>query len=141
MVRQTEYEWCYLWAAVDPVTGDASLMITPTVNTDYMNAHLRFISQLLTPDEHAVLILDRAGWHVAKGLQIPSNLSLLHLPSYSPELNPVERVWAYLRSHYLSNRIYTDYDAIFDACSVAVNRLTPEHFKSITRTEWLERTI
>jgi transposase len=140
MVRQTQYQSCYIRAAVNPVNGDVSQMITPTVNTDYMNAHLRFIGQLIRPDEHAVVILDRAGWHVSKALVIPSNVSLLHLPSYSPELNPVERVWSYLRSHYLSNRVYGDYDAIFDACTAATNRLTPEQLKSITRTRWLERT-
>jgi transposase len=101
-VKQTEYEWVYLYAAVNPATGASSAMLAPTVNTAYMTEHLRFIGAQVAPDAHAVLVLDQAGWHVAKGLRVPANITLLHLPPYSPELNPVERVWAFLRSHYLT---------------------------------------
>lgn len=138
-VRQTEYEWCYLWASVDPATGDASLMITPTVNTHYMNAHLRFVSRLPGADEHAVIVLDQAGWHVARALKVPTNITLLHLPSYTPELNPAERIWHYLRSHYLSNRVYPDYDALFDAVKEAANRVTSDRFKTLCAASWVER--
>ena len=92
IVKQTEYEWVYIYGAVNPGTGESSALITPTVNTDYMNAHLRCISQQVGPQRHVVLVLDRAGWHVAKALEVPANMTLLHLPPYSPELNPVERV-------------------------------------------------
>lgn len=138
-VRQTEYEWAYLFAAVNPVTGASSALITPTVNTSYMSEHLRFISREAGPDAHVVLVLDQAGWHVAKALKVPSNITLLHLPPYSPELNGAERIWGYLRSHYLSNRIYTDYDHLFDAIKTAWNRLDAQRLKSLTRTEWIER--
>ena len=146
-VRQTEYEWIYLYAAVNPVTGASSAeakptaaMLAPTVNTAYMNKHLQFISSQVAPDAHAVSVLDQAGWHVAKDLEVPDNLSLLLLPPYSPELNPVERVWAYLRSHYLSNRVYKDYDELFDAAGDAWNRLDEDRLKSICHTAWIERT-
>lgn len=105
-----------------------------------MNHHLRFISEQAGPDVHVVLVLDRAGWHVAKALEVPANLTLLYLPPYSPELNPVERLWAYLRSHYLSNRVYKDYDDLLTASGTAWNHLTPEHLGSICRTEWIPRT-
>jgi transposase len=71
-------------------------------------------------------VLDQAGWHLSKGLRVPANVTLLHLPPYLPELNPVERLWAYLRSHYLSDRAYQDYDDLFTNCRNAWNRLTPE---------------
>ena len=58
-VKQTEYEWVYLFAAVNPVTGDSSAMLAPTVNTDYMNEHLRFISEQAGQDKHVVLVLDQ----------------------------------------------------------------------------------
>jgi transposase len=67
-------------------------------------------------------------------------MTLLTLPPYSPELNPVERLWAYLRSHYLSNRVYRDYDDLLTASGIAWNQLTPEHLRSICRTEWIPRT-
>jgi len=136
-VKQTEYEWVYIFGAVNPVNGKSSAMIAPTVNTDYMNHHLRFISREAGDDAHVVLVLDQAGWHVAKNLAVPDNITLMHLPPYSPELNCVERLWAYLKNHYLSNRAYKDYDDLFDASSIAWNKILPEQFMSICRTTWL----
>jgi transposase len=136
-VKQTEYEWCYLFAAVNPLTGASSALVAPTVNTELMNRHLKFIAKEAGPDAHVVLVLDQAGWHVAKALKVPDNMTLLHLPPYSPELNPVERIWAYLRSHYLSNRIYLDYDELFDQTSIAWNRLDQTRLQSITETQWV----
>jgi transposase len=137
VVKQTEYEWAYLFAAINPVSGTSSALITPTVNTLYMNEHLRFISQSVGPQTHVVLVLDQAGWHVAKGLKVPPNITLLHLPPYSPELNGAERVWAYLRSHYLSNRLYRDYEAIFQALPKAWNSRSPQRLASLTHTAWI----
>lgn len=112
-------------------------MIAPTVNTDYMNHHLRFISQEAGVDAHVVLVLDQAGWHVAKNLVVPDNMTLLHLPPYSPELNPVERLWAYIRSHYLSNKAYDDYQQLFDVTSAAWNKISSSQFKTICNATWL----
>lgn len=138
-IRQTEYEWVYVYAAVNAVTGASSAMLAPNVNTHYMNAHLKFISAQVALGSHAILVLDQAGWHVAKALEVPHNLTLLHLPPYSPELNPVERVWGYMRSHYLSNRVFKDYSELFEVTSRAWNRLEQERLKSICHTAWTER--
>ena len=140
-VKQTEYEWCYLFAAVNPMTGASSALVTPTVNTTLMNEHLRFISREAGPGVHVVLVLDQAGWHVAKGLRVPDNITLLHLPPYSPELNPVERVWGYLRSHHLSNRVYRDYNELFDETTAAWNLLPDTRLQSLTATSWLRRAV
>ena len=139
-VHQSEYEWVYLFGAVNPLTGDSSALLAPLANTEYMNHHLRFISEQAGPEVRVILVLDRAGWHRSQALQVPANITLLPLPPYSPELNPVERLWAYLRSHYLSNRAYRDYDDLFQACGKAWNQLTPEQLCSICRTEWIPRT-
>ena len=136
-IKQTEYEWVYLFGAINPVTGDSSALLAPTVNTDYMNHHLRFISQRVGPEVHVVLVLDQAGWHLSKSLQVPANITLLHLPPYSPELNSIERLWAYLRSHYLSNRVYENYDDLFNRCGAAWNQLTSDQLCSICRTQWI----
>jgi transposase len=138
-VRQTEYDWVYVYAAVNAETGASSAMLAPDVNTDYMNAHLQFISAQVTKGSHGILVLDQAGWHVAKRLKVPQNLTLLHLPAYSPELNPVERVWAYPRSHYMSNRLFKDYEQLFNLTAAAWNRLDRERLKSICHTAWIER--
>ena len=68
----------------------------PAVNAEAMSLHLAEISRHVAADGHAVVILDQAGWHGAKALRIPDNLSLLPLPPYSPELNPVENLWQFL---------------------------------------------
>jgi hypothetical protein len=91
-VKQTDYEGVYLFGAVNPMTGASSALLAPGVNTDYMNHHLRFISESVARDVHVILVLDQAGWHSSQGLQVPKNLTLLALPAYSPELNPVERL-------------------------------------------------
>ena len=112
-------------------------MLAPTVNTDYMNHHLRFISEQVGADVHVILVLDQAGWHVSKALNVPDNISLLYLPPYSPELNPVERLWAYLRSHYLSNTVHCDYDRLLLAGRNAWNEITTSQFSTICATSWI----
>ena len=76
---------------------------------------------------HAVVILDGAGWHRSQGLVVPSNITLLELPPYSPELNPVERIWHYLPSHWLANSVFASLANIMDACGMALNRFTNTH--------------
>ena len=136
-VRQTEYEWVYLFGAVNPLTGASSAMLAPTANAAYMTAHLRMVGEAAGPDAHVVLVLDGAGWHKAKELVVPANVTLLCLPPYSPKLNPVERVWKFLREHYLSNRVYKDYDDVFDATAAAWNRLDAARFKSLCAERWV----
>ena len=104
-----------------------------------MNHHLRFISEQVGSDIHVILVLDQAGWHKAKALEIPDNISLLYLASYSPELNAIERLWAYLKSHYLSNRPYTNYEDLLHSCRDAWNEIEPGQFRSICRTKWIPR--
>lgn len=121
---------------MNPATGESSAILTPTVNTGYMNVHLQHISELVGPQRHVVLVLDGAGWHVAKALKVPSNITLLHLPPYSPELNPIERLWAFIKSHYLSNQIFKDYDDLFAKVKAAWLQLDDPRLQSITQTTW-----
>jgi len=128
-----------VFSAVCPQTGEATGLVTPHVNTDTMNAFLAQLAAELPPDAHAAVVLDRAGWHVAGALQVPASVTLVLLPPKSPQLNPVENLWHYLRSHYLSNRAYADYDDLLDAGSQAWRRLTPDVIKSVCRCPYLER--
>jgi transposase len=138
-LKQTEYEWVYLFGAANPRTGDSVAMVAPTVNTYLMNQHLRMIGEHVGPNIHVVLVLDNAGWHVAKALAVPENITLLPLPAYSPELNPLERLWCWLKEHQLSNRVYVDYDTLFQAGLDAWNTLTPERITTVCRTSWIKR--
>jgi transposase len=72
---------------------------------------------------HGVVLVDRAGWHGTDKLKAPKNLNIILLPSRSPELNPVENIWQYLRQNWLSNRVFEDYDAILKTGCQAWNKL------------------
>jgi transposase len=104
-----------------------------------MNLFLAEFSTRLAADEHALMALDQAGWHLATELRVPGNITLLPLPPYSPELNPLERLWLYLRERYLSHRLLDDYDAIVDACCHAWNQLTPERIRSLCNYPYVQR--
>ena len=103
-----------------------------------MQLHLEEISRRVAPGAHAVLTLDQAGWHTTRKLQVPSNISLLHLPPASPELNPTENIWQYLRQTYLSNRVFRDYEDVVEASSSAWNNLIAERGRitSIGTRSW-----
>jgi transposase len=119
------YTWVHLFAAFRPATGDRFALVMPVVSTEAMNIFLHGFSSRLADDEHVVMVLDQAGWHRANGLRIPGNVTLVPLPPYSPELNPVERLWLYLRERHLSLRQLDDYDQIVDARCHGRNILTP----------------
>lgn len=139
-IKQTRYEWVHLYAAVEPKTGFSSALLAPSVNTGTFNAFLRVLSRELDPRDHGVLIMDQAGWHVSKAVRMPDNITTLLLPPYSPELNPVERLIGYLRSHHLSNRAYDGYDHLMHAGIQAYRALTPALIRSICQCTYLTRT-
>ena len=140
-VKQTRYEWVYLYAAVEPATGVSVALQAPLVNTGTMNVFLKMLGEELAPNDYAVLIMDQAGWHKSRALELPENITTLLLPPYSPELNPVERLWAYLRSHYLANRVFDDYQHLLDAGAEAWQRLTPELLRSVCACPYLSHEI
>jgi transposase len=136
--RDSRYEWAYLFGAVCPERAVGTALVMPYANSEAMNLHLREIARAVAPGAHAILVLDGAGWHTSHTLKPPHNITLLYLPPYSPELNPVENVWEYLRKNNLALRVYETYDAIVDACCNAWIDLiaTPATVASITRRRW-----
>jgi hypothetical protein len=132
-LRQTQYDYLYVLAAVCPESGQACGLLSPHLDTGVMNAFLAQFAAELPADVHAVMVLDRAGWHTAAALKIPENVTLVHLPPKSPELNPAENLWHYLRSHCWSNRLYRDYADLELAAIEAWRRvcLVPELIKSV----------
>ncbi len=75
----------------------------PQADTEAMQAHLDAISPAVAPGAHALLLLDKAGWHTTRKLKPPGNITLAPLPPASPELNAAENIWQYLRQTYLCN--------------------------------------
>ena len=133
------YTWVHLFGAVRPATGDRFALVLPVVSTEAMSVFLDGFAARLAKDEHAVMVLDQAGWHGANALRVPDNVTLVPLPSYSPELNPVERLWLYLRERHLSHRLLDDYDAIVEACCRAWNQLTPERVRSLCNYPYIQQ--
>ena len=110
----------------------------PYADTQAMQLHLNEISRTVATRAHAVLLLDRAGWHTTGSLDVPKNMTLIFLPSRAPELNPVENVWQYLRQTWLSNRVFETYEAIIGAaCEAWRNLLAQPHtITSIGSRDW-----
>jgi transposase len=98
-----------------------------------MNGFLEQFARELPSDVHAVMVLDQAGWHTAAALVVPANVTLVHLPPKSPNLNPAENLWHYLRSHFWSNRLYLTWDDLKAAAVEAWRRvcLVPNLIKTI----------
>lgn len=142
--RDQRYDWAYLFGAVCPARDTGAALVLPIADTEMMNLHLAEISRHVTAGSHAVVLLDGAGWHQTGGkLKVPDNISLLKLPAYSPELNPAETIWQYLRQNQLSNRVFDSYEAIVDACCDAWNALIaePGRIRSIATRPWASVTL
>ena len=103
-----------------------------------MSLHLLEISKTVATGAHALLIMDGAGWHQAKTLKVPENITLLKLPAYAPERNPMENVWAYLRANKLAITVFDSHEDILDKCQGAWNvfESDPKRISSITKREW-----
>ena len=102
MIRDNRHTSAYLFGAICPDRATGAAIIMPRVNAEAMSEHLKEISTQVMPGAHAVLICDGAGWHqTGKRLRVPDNITLLPMPPYSPELNPMENVWQYLRGNKL----------------------------------------
>lgn len=143
-VRDNRHDSAYLFGAVCPERCVGAAIIMPAVSSEAMAEHLKEISSQVAPGAHAVLLLDGAGWHQpGERLPVPDNISLLPLPAYSPELNPIENVWEFLRSNLLSHRIWDNYETILQACRNAWNKLmeAPDRIASLTRRSWAKPVI
>ena len=113
----------YIFGAICPARGEGAGLVLPRCTTEGMSLHLTEIARVVAPGAHAVVLLDQAGWHQSKRLEVPANITLMPLPAKAPELNPAENVWEYMRENWLSNRIFTSYTDVLDHCCYAWNKL------------------
>lgn len=137
VVRQNGRKSVWVFAAVEPATGWSKAMVSRSANTEAMQVFLDIVAAELGPREHAVMVLDGAGWHRAKGLRWPKCITPLYLPPYSPELNCVERLWLWLREHHWSNRCYATEDDLVIAAHKAHREMDRATVRSVCRTAWL----
>ncbi|MFC5078556.1 hypothetical protein VTH8203_01719 [Vibrio thalassae] len=141
-VKQQQFEYAYLFGSVCPTRGIGEAMVVPWVNKEIMVEHLKQIAAVTEKGRHAVVIMDDAGWHTEDIADEFQNISVIKLPPYSPELNPIEQVWSWLRQHYLANQSFSDYEDIvskvcsawnsFLECSTRVSKMCSRRWIELT---------
>jgi hypothetical protein len=124
------YKNFYVYSMTHSNNGDHFSLILPFVNTQCMNVFLKEMSEYLG-DKKIILVMDQAPWHKSEALIIPQNIRIIHLPPYSPELNPVERLWQYIKSHTIKNRIYDNLGELEQAICDFIKNLNSSTVKSI----------
>jgi len=138
VVRQRQFLSTYIFGAVCPDRDIGCALILPQCNSGMMQIHLDQISQEVQENYHAIILMDRASWHTTEVLNNPKNISLMPLPPYSPELNPMEQVWQQLRKIKLSNTNFKNYDHIVDSCCEAWNCFCDEegNINNLCSRDW-----
>ena len=128
----------YIFGAVCPWEGEGAALVLPHCHTEAMGLHLAEIAAAVAPGKHAVLLLDRAGWHMSDRLVVPPNVTLVPLPPKCPELNPMENVWQFMRDNWLSNRIFPSGEDLVTHCCEAWNKLIdqPWRIMSLGLRDW-----
>lgn len=135
-------EFRYVYAAIGPQMGTLQWMVSETMNTENMG---RFLAQVGSayPDRHVVMVLDGASSHRALALPVPENVSLIHLPPYSPELNPTEILWHELREKNCSNRVFDSLDAVVEQVEQGLRNLAanPGAVSRLSAWPWIMNSI
>jgi transposase len=129
------FENFYVYSAVSPKTGKDCSLLMPYVNSTCMNVFLEHMEQELDGEE-ILLVMDGAGWHKSKGLKVPKNIEIIYLPPYSPELNPVERLWLYIKQHTIKNKIYETISLLEDSICDFMKNLKIEQIKQICNYDY-----
>jgi transposase len=131
-----EYE--YAFAAISPHDGIMDSLVLPAVHAEAMSVFLAEVSQRHA-GEFIVMVLDGAGWHKAKRLQVPAAMRLVFLPPWSPQLNPVEHLWDEMREKWFANRVFANMDAVEEQLITALKNLEeePARMASLTGFDWI----
>jgi transposase len=136
-IKQMGFKNAYLLEGANPLTGENLGLVFSTLDSDIMNIFLNELSEKISQNSHVILVLDNAGYHASGTLKIPKNVTLRHLPPYSPQLNPIEKIWEYLKGKFLGSRVFKNLDEIFEKGVFALNALTNDLVKSICFLSWL----
>lgn len=129
-------EYRYAYGAVEPLTGESFFLILPYSNTICMNLYLEKLSQEYSSDQ-IILACDGAAWHKANGLIIPKNIRILYLPPATPEMNPIEQIWTWLRRHGFRNEVFATLEKVVDRLCDTIRSLSKSTVNSITARDWI----
>ena len=129
-------EYRYAFGAVEPTTGEHFFWVLPRCDTICMNFFLKELSKAY-PKDQILLVCDGAAWHKSKGLIVPENITLLHIPPYTPEMNPIEQIWKQLRAMGFRNEVFRTLECVIDRLCETIRSLTCEMVRSITSRQWI----
>ena len=129
-------EYRYAYGAVEPLTGESFFLVMPYCNTDCMNKFMEELSKKYS-DDQIVMVCDGATWHKSKAMVIPDNIKIVHIPPYTPEMNPIEQIWRELRTQGFCNEVFQTLEKVMDRLSETINNLSPDVVKSITLRDWI----
>ena len=140
-LRDVGYQSAWIIGAVCPARDTGVALVMTRLDTAAMNLFLAELAQAVAPGAHGIVLMDKAGWHTSGDLVVPENLSLVFLPPYSPELNPIERLWLHLRDNRLSHCVFQTTGEIVDTCCDAWNWLLGQtgRIRSLCSYPWLEQ--
>ena len=130
------YKNFYIYSSASPHSGDSFSLFMPEVNTAMMNVYLKELSQAFS-DKNIMLIMDQASWHKSNDLIIPKNIQLKLLPPYSPELNPIEKLWWWLRKEKTHNKVFKTLDVMMDELEFEFKNLTHSRLKTLCACSYL----
>ncbi len=134
--KKLGYQNFYLYGAFSPKTGDSFSLIMPNVNVNWMNKFLEEFSFNLQ-SKKAILVMDQAGWHKSSGLIIPKNIKIIYLSPYSPELNPAEKMWQFIKDNILKNTIYNTLDDLEKTLCAFINTITKNQILSLCNISYM----
>ena len=130
-------EYRYVYGAVDPMDAESFFLVMPYCNTECMQV---FLNQLRStfPDDIIVLVCDGAAWHKSGTLEVPEGISILHIPPYTPEMNPIEQIWRELRTRGFRNEVFATLEKVVDRLCKTINHLSRYTVMSITQRKWIK---
>jgi len=136
---QHTYQQLWLWGTFSLITGEAFYWETPIVNNLIFEDYLKAYSKI-NPQQLKIIIIDNAGFHSAKNIEIPKNIILLRIPPYCPELNPAEKIWQWMKDR-TAMKFFDDIKSLQNKITKLVNQLDKDIVKSITAYEFYVKTF
>ncbi len=134
------YKNFYLYSSVNPLNGNNFSLILPNVDTVNFNVFLKeFVKTLGTKE--AIIIVDGASWHRSKALDIPENVKIIIQPPYSPELNPVEKLWQYIKRHTIKNRLFEKLSLIENSICEMLKSMTKQQLMTICNANYIKSQL
>lgn len=129
-------EYRYAYGAVDPMDGESFFLVMPYCNTECMQIFLNQLQSTFS-DEIIVLVCDGAAWHKSGTLKVPDQITILHIPPYTPEMNPIEQIWHELRTKGFHNEVFSTLEKVVDRLCETINHLSNDTVMSITQRDWI----